>query len=168
MQPRLITTFPSGSTGSQAYGWPSNFAQDPNVNGTSAVWGSSAVPGTVPRPGAARRCLPAAFRWQTHISRSRSTGKIKPHTSAVCPAQRDRWSSGGPRRSPWASSTTSCSPRSTPAAPCTAGLCLTSPSHLTVGPAPLWCRTPSTGLRPRHPAISYVSSALTLAASRKA
>jgi hypothetical protein len=46
MQPTLTTPFPSGSTWSQAYGWPSKLAQDPQHRHTPTGWSATAVWGT--------------------------------------------------------------------------------------------------------------------------
>jgi hypothetical protein len=43
MQPTLTTTSPSGSTWSQAYGWPSNLAQDLQHRHTTIGWSATAV-----------------------------------------------------------------------------------------------------------------------------
>jgi len=42
MQSTLTNTFPSGSTWSQASGWPSHFEQDVAVWDATAVWGTLA------------------------------------------------------------------------------------------------------------------------------
>jgi hypothetical protein len=47
MQTTLTTTFTSGSTRSQAYGWPSNPAQDLDHRYTTTGWGATAVWGTL-------------------------------------------------------------------------------------------------------------------------
>ena len=73
MQPTLTTTSPSGSTWSQAYGWPSNLAQDLQHRHTTIGWSATAVWGFGGRLSSTAVWNATAV-WGTHAGES--TGAV--------------------------------------------------------------------------------------------